>query len=88
VTEGAAAGRGGQDLRAVVGGQLRRPGQEVRVQVRVGGEGDRQPVAAGRRPQVPRRIHRQCPPVTQAGEVSRVPEPLVHDGHDQRSGHG
>ena len=44
VTEGTAPGRGREDLRAVVGGQLHRPGQEVGVQVRIGGERDLQPV--------------------------------------------
>ena len=49
VTEGTSPGRGREDLRAVVGGQLHRPGQEVGVQVRVGGERDRQPVPAAAR---------------------------------------
>jgi len=43
VTEGPSPGCGREDLRAVPGGQLQRPGQEVGVQVGVGGERDRQP---------------------------------------------
>jgi len=46
-------GGGGEDLRAVGHGQLPGAGQEVRVQVGVGGERDPQPVPAGRRPHRP-----------------------------------
>ena len=90
VAEGPAPGRGREDLRAVVGGQLQRPGQEVGMQVRVSGERGRQPVPHGgrpHRPQVPRHIDRQRPAIPQVHQVGRVPQPFIHDGHDQRSGH-
>ena len=90
VTEGPASGGGREDLRAVLGRQLPRPGQEVGVQVRVGGERGRQPVPGGgrpHRPQVPRHIDRQRPAIPQVHQVGRVPQALVHHGHDQRSGH-
>jgi len=90
VTEGTSPRGGREDLRAIVGGQLHRPGQEVGVQVGVGAERDLQLVPVGGRPdrpQVPRHIDRQRPAIPQIGQVGRVPQALIHDGHDQRPGH-
>jgi hypothetical protein len=89
VLEGASPSGGRENLRAVLGRQLQRPGQEVRMQVRVSGERDRQPVTLSccpHRPQVPRHIDRQRPPVPQVHQVGRVPQPLIHDGHDRCHG--
>ena len=61
VTIGPASCCGREDMRAVVGGQLQRAGQEVGVQVRISRERDPQPTpVSGRphRPQVPRHIDR------------------------------
>src|SRR6185312_826470 len=84
VRERAAPLRRGQHCRAFVGGQLRRAGQEVSVQVRVGGERHPQaPPGRGRAQgaQVAGGIHGQRPPVTQVGEVRGIPQSLV----DQRN---
>ncbi len=90
VTEDPPSGRGREDLGAILGGQLQCPGQEVGMQMRVSRERHRQSLPRrGRphRPQVPRHIHRQRPPIPQVHQVGRVPQALIHDGHDQRSGH-
>jgi hypothetical protein len=62
VIEGPAPGCRREDPRAVLGRQLRRPGQEVGMQMGVSGERCRQPVLPGgrpHRPQVPRHIDRE-----------------------------
>ena len=49
-------------------------------------ERDPQPIRGGRRPAPaagPDDIHRQRPPIPQIGQVGRVPQPFIHDGHDQ-----
>lgn len=83
VREGAVSGGGGQDGRAVVGGELERAGEEVGVQVGVGGVRDAQPAPLGGRAQgaqIPARVHRQGASVAQVDEVGAVAQPLV----DQR----
>ena len=77
--------RGGQYRGAVIGGQLNGPGQEVGVQVRVGGE--RHPQAPPGRglaqgPQVAGGVDGQRPPAAQAGQVGGVSQALV-DERDQ-----
>ena len=91
VIEGAAARRGGEDLSAVAGRKLPGTGQEISVQVRIGSEPHPQavpPRGGPHRPQIPGRIHRQRPPVTQVHEVGGVAQPFIHHGHNPRSGHG
>jgi len=83
--EGAAPRRGRQHGRALVRGQLHGPGQEIGVQVRVGGERDRQ-APPGRGPaqgaHVTGGVDGQRPPVAQVGQVGRVPQALI-DQRDQ-----
>jgi hypothetical protein len=76
------AGGGGEDRRAVPGGELERAGEEVRVQVGVGGVRDAQPSALGRGadgPQVPAHVDRQGPAVAEIEQVRRIAQPLVND---------
>ena len=71
----------GQDRRVVVGVQLPGAGQEVGVQVGVGGVRDPQTTSGGSaadRAQVPRRVHRQRPTVAEVEQVGAVAQALVH----------
>lgn len=64
-------------------GQTGRAGQEVGVQVRVGGDRDPQPTPHGgcpHRPQVSRHIDRQRPAIPQLHQVGRVPRPSSTTG--------
>ncbi len=83
MVEPAPAGRRGQHHRTVGGGKLAGAGQEVGVQVRVGGERDGHTAPGGggpQRPQVPRRVHRQGPAVAEVEQVGAVAQALI----DQR----
>jgi hypothetical protein len=83
------AGAGGQDLSAVGGGQLAAAGQEVGVQVGLGGIGDPQPPPAGQlqvRGRIPGRIDHQGPSVAQLDHIGAVAQAFVDDRVN--GGHG
>jgi hypothetical protein len=83
VREGSVAGGGGEYGGAVVGGQLHRTGQEVGVQVGVGGEGHREAASVGgctQCPQIATRIDGQGPSAAEVDEVGAVAQTLI----DQR----
>jgi hypothetical protein len=82
VREGPVPGGGGQHRGAVVVRELHGAGEEVGVQVGVGGEGHRQPVPLGggpQGPQVPARVDGQRPAVAQVDEVGAVAQSLVDE---------
>jgi hypothetical protein len=89
VGEAEPAGARRQDLGTGDGGQLPAAGQEVGVQVGLGGEGDLEPPPSGQLQiggGVAGRIHDQGPPVAQLDHIGAVPESLVYDRMDR--GHG
>src|SRR5215831_1754064 len=75
----------GQHRGALVGGQLHGPGQEISVQMRVGGERYPQAPPGGglaQGPQVTRGVDGQRPPIAQVSQVGGVPQALI-DQRDQ-----
>ena len=80
VVEPAATGGRGEHHRALVVGQLHRPGEEVGVQMGVGDEPDPQPGplrGCPHRAQVPRGIDDQRAAVAQVDEIAAVTQALV-----------
>ena len=72
----------GEDLGAVGGGQLPAAGQEVGMQVGLGGVGDLEPPPAGQlqvRGGIPGRIDDQRPPVAQLDHIGAVAQAFVDD---------
>ena len=85
VVEVAAAGGGCQHRRGVRRRELAGAGEEVGMEVGVGGERDPQP--AGRecvahRAQVTARVHRERAAVAEVDEIRRVAQALVHEGDE------
>ena len=73
--EFSSTGRGGKDRRAIGGGKLGGAGQEVCVQVRVSGKGDRQPAddrGSSNGPQVPAGVDDECAAVAQVDQIGAV----------------
>ncbi len=91
VVELAAAGGGGEDGRAVGGGEVEGAGEEVGVQVGLGRERDAETGRGGHLPeaaQVAAGVDGQRPAVAEVDQVGAVPEPLVDHGDQGRSTHG
>jgi hypothetical protein len=89
VWKGASAGRRRQHHGVVGGRELDRTGQEVGMQVSVGGVGDLEPVPSSdfaKRSQVARGIDRQRSTVTRIDEVRTVAEPLIDQRLDRHPG--
>ena len=79
-----AAGRGGQHRGAVTGGKLSGAGEEVGVQVGVGGEGHpKVPLLGGRphRAEVAAGIHDQGAAIAEVDQVGAVAQTLIDQRH-------
>jgi hypothetical protein len=87
--KGTIPGRRRQRDRVIGGSELHRAGEEVGVQMGVGGVRDCEPASGCQladRSQVACGVDRQCSAITEVDQVSGVAQPFVHQGLDRQPG--